>query len=107
MQNLNVNLTIEIPEEYVLIKKIELEQLKSEANSGVWWSMKDIEKRINKKRNWIQDNILYPTRFKKILDVKQGGFVYYPESQGERWVFQASKMTEFLEKYFTDIFTKQ
>lgn len=66
--------------------------------------MKDLEKRIGKKSEWIKENILYPTRFKKILDVENGGFVYYPKTQGQSWVFQASKMTEFLDKNFHRIF---
>ncbi len=32
--------------------------------------------------------------------MKKGGFDYYPESKGQRWTFQATKMSEFLETYF-------
>ncbi|WP_225986212.1 DUF771 domain-containing protein [Psychrobacillus glaciei] len=31
------------------------------------------------KHEWIKGNILYPSKFKKILDVHNGGFVYYPQ----------------------------
>ncbi len=66
--------------------------------------MKNLEERRNKKHEWLKEKILYPQRFRKILDVKNGGFVYYPDSKGKTWAFQATKMTEFLDKNFQNIF---
>lgn len=105
MQQLSVTLSIPVPSDSILIKKIELEELEKAQLVGVYWSMKDLEKRINKKSDWIKENILYPTKFKKELDVGSGGFVYYPKSRGETWSFQASKMADFLENHFKDIFS--
>ena len=104
MQQLNVNLTIPIPSDSVLISKVELEELKRNELAGVYWSMKDLENRTNKKSEWIKENILYPSRFKKILDIENGGFVYYPKNKGQTWSFQAYKMADFLDKYFKQIF---
>lgn len=104
-QQLSVNLTIPVPNESVIISKIELEELKNAQLRGVYWSMKDIEKRVNKKQQWIKQNILYPSKFRKILDINDGGFVYYPKSQGETWSFKASEMARFLENHFNDIFS--
>lgn len=106
MQQLNLEISIPIPKDMVLIKKVELEELKKNSTQGVWWSMRDLEKRLNKKHEWIKENILYKPKFKNVLDVRKGGFVHYPESQGQVWTFQASKMTEFLEKNFSDIFAE-
>lgn len=103
-QQLNVTISVPIPEEYVLIKKIELKELQQERLTGVYWSMKDLEKRVNKKQEWIKENILYPSRFRKILDSENGGFVYYPKSQGQSWSFQATKMAKFLDDNFHLIF---
>lgn len=104
MQKLNVQLNIPIPEDMVLIQKVEYEQLQQEQLKGVYWSMKDLEKRINKKQVWIKENILYPSHFRKILDVEHGGFVFYPKSQGQNWAFHATKMAEFLDRRFNLIF---
>lgn len=104
MQQLEVALTIPIPSDKVLISKVELEQLKVNELAGLYWNMKDLEQRTGKKSEWIKERILYPTRFRKELDVDQGGFVYYPKSKGQTWTFQASKMSEFLEKNFNRIF---
>lgn len=105
MQQLSVTLSIPVPSNSILIKKVELEKLEKAQLVGVYWSMKDLEKRINKKSDWIKENILYPSKFKKELDVGSGGFVYYAESRGETWSFQASKMADFLEDHFKDIFS--
>ncbi len=104
MQRLNVEMSIQIPKDYVLINKIELEELKQQSLSGVYWNMKDLQKRINKSDKWIKENILYPSHFKRILDIKNGGFVFYPKSQGQTWSFQANKMSKFLDGNFRYIF---
>lgn len=104
MQKLKVELIIPIPTDQVLISKVELEELKDKSLIGLYWSMKDLEGRTGKKVEWIKDNILYPPKFKKVLDVHNGGFVYYPQVKGEKWTFLASKMTEFLEENFYSIF---
>lgn len=106
-QILNVELSIPIPDDSVLIKKVELQELKKQSLIGVYWTMRDLEERTGKKHEWIKENILYPTRFRRILDVKNGGFVYYPEVRGQTWSFHALKMAEFLDKYFGEIFRKE
>lgn len=105
MQQLSVNLTIPIPSDSVLISKVELKELKESSLAGVYWNMKDLEKQVSKKQDWIKANILYKPRFKEILDCEKGGFVYYPKSSGQSWSFQASKMADFLDKYFQQIFS--
>ncbi|MEN1969709.1 DUF771 domain-containing protein [Lentibacillus sp. N15] len=91
----------------ILIEKSDLELLKQSYLSGIWWNMAELEVRINHKRDWIKQNILYPTQFRNILDVKNGGFVYYPKNNGQSWSFQASKMSTFLDKYFGEIHNHQ
>lgn len=103
IQQLAVNLTIPIPEDSVLIKRIELQELQQEQLLGVWWNMKDLERRISREQQWIKEKILYPTRFRKILDTENGGFVFYPKNRGQPWSFKATEMAEFLDKHFQDI----
>ena len=105
VQALSVNLNIPIPSDSVIISKIELQELKKLQLAGVFWSMKDLEKRVNRKSEWIKENILYPTRFCKILDAENGGFVFYPKTKGQTWSFQASKMSKFLDENFDRIFS--
>lgn len=65
MQQLNVSLTIPIPNEQVLISKVELEELKEQSLVGLYWNMKDVEERTGKKIDWLKENVLYQPRFKK------------------------------------------
>lgn len=87
------------------IKKTELKELQDHQIIGVYWSMKDLESKVNRKHDWIKKHILYPSKFREILDVENGGFVYYPKSKGQNWSFQATKMADFLDKNFYRIFT--
>ncbi|RVT56449.1 DUF771 domain-containing protein [Niallia taxi] len=105
MQKLQVSITIPVPEDMILINKVEFEEMKADELKGVYWTMKDLEKRTTRKSEWIKENILYPSKFRKMLDADNGGFVFYPKSKGQTWVFQASKMSEFLDKQFTKIFS--
>jgi phage pi2 protein 07 len=107
MQMLAVNMNIPIPSDSILIKKVELEELENSKLQGVYWSMKDLENRVNRKSEWIKENILYPSRFRKILDVDSGGFVFYPKTRGQTWSFHALKMAKFLDDQFQYIFSKQ
>lgn len=104
MQKLNVELSIEIPAEYILITKVEYEELKSHELQGVYWTMKDLEERTKRSSVWLRENILYPSNFKRILNSQNGGFVFYPTSSGQPWSFQATKMADFLDQNFHRIF---
>lgn len=100
LQHLNVQLNVVIPADKVLVSKVELEELKQESLSGVYWSMKDLEQRTSKKQEWIKENILYRGKFHPELE----RFVYYPKSKGQTWSFQAKEMSRFLETNFNQIF---
>lgn len=107
MQQLKVDLVIPIPDDTVLITKTELKELKEQTLKGVYWSMKDLENRTGKKIEWLKENILFKQTIKKQLDVENGGFVYYPKKKGEKWVFLANEMAQFLEDNFYTIFKKK
>ena len=57
-QQLNVQLTIHIPEDQVLISKVELEELQRTKLKGKSWTMKDLEAQTGRKSEWLQENIL-------------------------------------------------
>lgn len=101
-QQLNVTLSISIPEDMVLIKKVELEELQQEKLSGRYWTMEDLEERTGRKQLWLRNNLLYVPRFKRELEK----IVHYPNSQGDKWSFHASKMAKFLDDNFYIIFTR-
>jgi len=109
IKELEIDLKVTIPDDYVLLERVEYLRLKEnekELDKAHWWTMADLEKRLGKSRDWIRDNILLEPAFRNILDSESGGFVVYPRTRGENWVFQASKMSEFLEDNFNEIFNK-
>ncbi|MCO7176149.1 DUF771 domain-containing protein [Sporolactobacillus kofuensis] len=69
----------------------------------IWWTMKDLEQATGYGRKWLLQNILMRPEYRSVLDIENGGPVYYPECMGDMWKFIASGMKEFLEKYFGDI----
>ncbi|TDQ39194.1 DUF771 domain-containing protein [Aureibacillus halotolerans] len=106
-QLLRAEINIPIPTDLVMVSKVELEKLEKQELTGVYWNMKDLEQRIRRKSEWIKENILFPSRFRKILDSENGGFVYYPQSKGQTWSFQAVEMASFLDKNFGEIFGRR
>lgn len=103
MQQLNLNVTVQIPEGYVIIEKCELEELQKNQLEGVYWSMQDLQIHVNRKQDWIKENILYIPKFKQILDASLGGFVFYPSKKGQPWSFHAKKKMKFLDENFSEI----
>lgn len=85
-----LSVTITVPDEYILIKKIEWEEMIENQLSGRQWEMKDLVERIGRNLQWFKDNILYA--YKNELSTARGGFVKYPESKGMPWKFGAAKM---------------
>lgn len=104
-QQLNVTLSIPVPDSHVLIEKVKYQELESSSLDGVYWSLADLEKRTGKKHEWLKSNILNHPKFSSVLDVRNGGPVFYPSKQGEKWTFLAKDMAKFLEKHFHEIFS--
>jgi Domain of unknown function (DUF771) len=65
MQMLTVNLSIPIPADSVLISKIQLEEFKRAQLEGVYWTMKDLQKRINKNPNGLKHIFSIQKSFEK------------------------------------------
>ena len=104
-QQLNVTLSIPVPETHVLIDKVTYSELATSSLDGVYWTLADLEKRTGKKHEWLKTNILNHPKYSSLLDVRNGGPVYYPTKQGEKWTFLAKDMAKFLEQNFHNIFS--
>lgn len=97
MQSLDVQ--IHIPEDFILIKKVEYEDLIKNDLTGKYLSVKDICKLTGKSQTFIRDNLLKdPKRLKEIE-----AFSHFPQSQGDHWAFKAKEMREYLDKEFLPI----
>ncbi|MFF3099968.1 DUF771 domain-containing protein [Viridibacillus arvi] len=51
---LNLNVTVQIPEGYVIVAKFELEELQKNQFDCVYWSMQDLQNHVNRKQDWFK-----------------------------------------------------
>lgn len=94
---------ITIPSDLILISKVEYEELQENADIGRWWTLKDVLSRINRERDWFKQNVLFNPKYKKRIDVKNGGFVKYPIGGRDTYLFLPSRTKEFLEENFAEL----
>lgn len=94
---------IVIPEDYVIITKVEYERFILNEELGRWWTLKDVMERVNRKRSWLIENFLNHPGYRKKIDVKNGGFVKYPVGGKDSYLFLASETKKFLEENFSSI----
>ncbi|MDT2848794.1 DUF771 domain-containing protein [Vagococcus carniphilus] len=111
MQQLSVELQIPIPADSVLIKKTEYDELQKDSLKGKKFSIKELAERTGLSRTEIESGFENP-KVRSIADVKRrkrnsnddkGGFVLYPEGQGNPWKFLASATIDFIDNNF-DLF---
>ena len=103
VQTLEAKIEVPIPTGYVLVKESRLIELESNEVKGYWWGLQDVLNRINRKRSWFMANVLENPRWRKKMDVENGGFVYFPKSKGDKYLFHPSRTIDFLENNFVDI----
>ncbi|MGB3161581.1 MAG: DUF771 domain-containing protein [Carnobacterium sp.] len=104
-QTVELNILWQVPADSIIIKKSEYEELVVNSLSGETWTMKDLERKTKKRAIWLRKNVLDVPEFKEILDVENGGCVFYPDTgTGERWAFQALRMSNFLDENFPNIY---
>lgn len=98
----NINVTIQIPEEYVMITKVEYEELSSNILLGKYLTLKDVIKHTGKSRSWLEENLLsHPYRMKQIEP-----FTHFPEGRGDKWAFKTKEMYEYLDREFLKILSR-
>lgn len=102
-QLIRTEMVIEVPKEYVMILKTDYEELLKSDDRGRWMSLKEVVSRINRSSKWFCEQVLEDPKYRKKLDVKNGGFVHYPKGGGDAYSFLRSEMILFLETYFVDI----
>lgn len=91
-----IDITVSIPSDYVLVKKIEWDEAVNQKLVGRQWSMQDLENHTNRSNKWLKEHVLYPYRDE--LDIAQGGFVRYPVVTGKPLRFSALDMAVWLQE---------
>ena len=101
IQNINVNLAIPIPDDMIVIKKTEFEELKQNEIIGHWVGMHDLVKRTGRSDVWLKAHILNNINLRDRLDIENGGWVFYPR-KGDKWLFKLSGLKDFVENEFSN-----
>ncbi len=98
-QVLNVTATIPvaIPEDKILIDKVEYQELKNKDFDG-WVGMATFIEKSNRSRTTIKKVLTRPELIKS-LSVENGGWVFYPSDAG-KWSFHYKEMMEFINNEF-------
>ncbi len=99
-QILEVKATIPIliPEDMILIDKIEYQELKQQDFDG-WVGMDVFTEKSNRSVPTIS-KVLRKPDLRKIISVENGGWVYYPNGKGDNWSFHYKEMMKFINNEF-------
>jgi hypothetical protein len=101
------NLEVQLPSSHIIVKKDEYLDLKNKASQGQYMSLSEVLEMVSVSRPWLLENVLYQPYIRSKIDIDKNkdGFVKYPESQGGRYYFLASKTKQFFEENFAEIFS--
>ncbi|MDN6267791.1 MAG: DUF771 domain-containing protein [Tetragenococcus koreensis] len=96
---------VPIPKGYVLIESVRLQELEESTLDPVW-DMKDLKRKLKMSSDdTVKDKLLYRPKFEKQL--KEQGIAHYPNSEFNRWRFNARKMNRFIDENFKEIHGKR
>ncbi|OZT77148.1 DUF771 domain-containing protein [Salinicoccus roseus] len=91
--------TIPIPENYVMITKVEYEELQKNTLLGKYLTLQGLVELTGKSKPWLDEKLLsHPRRMKDIES-----FTHFPQSRGDKWAFKEKEMRDYLDKNFLDI----
>lgn len=99
------NLEVQLPASHIIVEKDEYLDLKNKASQGQYMSLSDVLEMVSVSRPWLLENVLYRSDIRSKIDIEKNkdGFVKYPQNQGGKYIFLASKTREFFEHHFSEL----
>ena len=99
------NLEVQLPQSHIIIEKDEYLNLKKQASQGQYMSLSDVLEMVSVSRPWLLQNVLYRSDIRSKIDIDKNkdGFVKYPQNQGGKYIFLASKTRAFFEQHFSEL----
>lgn len=100
------NLEVQLPDSHIIVEKDEYLDLKNKASQEQYMSLSEVLEIVSVSRPWLLENVLYQPDIRSKIDIDKNkdGFVKYPNNQGGRHHFLASKTKQFFEENFAEIF---
>ena len=99
------NLEVQLPASHIIVEKDKYLDLKNKASQGQYMSLSEVLEMVSVSRPWLLENVLYRSDIRSKIDIDKNkdGFVKYPQNQGGRYIFLASKTRTFFEQYFSEL----
>ena len=99
------NLEVQLPQSHIIIEKDEYLNLKNKASQGQYMSLSEVLEMVSVSRPWLLENVLYRSDIRSKIDIDKNkdGFVKYPQNQGGKYIFLASKTRDFFEQHFSEL----
>ncbi|HFI0467570.1 TPA: DUF771 domain-containing protein [Streptococcus suis] len=100
------NITVKLPSTHLIVSVEEYQNLKKQSSQGQYMTLNEVLELLSVSRPWFLENVLYKPTIRKQIDIEQNkdGFVKYPQNQGGRYYFLASKTKKYFEEHFAEIF---
>lgn len=101
------NLEVNLPQTHIIVEKDEYLDLKNKASQGQYMSLSEVLEMVSVSRPWLLEHVLYQPDIRSKIDIDKNrdGFVKYPDNQGGRYYFLASKTKKIFEENFAEIFS--
>lgn len=106
-QVLKLKVDVTIPPDSVLVSKVEYEELQEADSFGRVCDLTKFANLLGKTERWASKCILNNPIFKRKIDVKNGGFVYYPETSGQSFSILEDEARKFIKNNFKTIFEQK
>ena len=99
------NLEVILPSTHIIVEKDEYLDLKNKASQGKYMSLSEVLEMVSVSRPWLLENVLYRSDIRSKIDIDKNkdGFVKYPQNQGGKYIFLASKTRDFFEQHFSEL----
>lgn len=98
-----LNATINIPADFILITKVEYDQLLNNHTEGKFISLKELAEHLDCSSQWLKENVLFNPRYKN--DLKD--FIHYPTVSGEKYHIHQRKAFKYFDEHSISIFDRK
>lgn len=102
------NIEIMLPDEKIIVDKDEYVQLRNEDIRGKYLTLQEVATRLSVSRDWLLNHVLFNPKIRNEIDIDKNpnGFVKYPESKGQKYLFLATKTISYFEENFLTLLTQ-
>lgn len=99
------NLEVNLPNTHIIVEKEEYLNMKKQTSEGKYMSLSEVLEMVSVSRPWLLENVLYRSDIRSKIDIDKNkdGFVKYPQNQGGKYIFLASKTRAFFEQHFSEL----